>query len=206
VLYALAIVCGYVAGSLPFGYWLVRAFRGVDIRTVGSGNIGTSNVWRTFGMKLGLPVVILDTLKGFVPAFVFAHTAGYLYGALAGAGAVVGHAFPLFLRFQRGGKMVATAGGVLFALAPEAAGIGLAVWIAVFLLTRYASVASLSVAVVVPVTSYLIGDPWPATVFATVTAVGTVILHLPNVRRLLAGTESRSSIKLRAPRGVRPAA
>jgi glycerol-3-phosphate acyltransferase PlsY len=102
--------------------------------------------------------------------------------------------------------MVATAGGVLFALAPEAAGIGLAVWIVVFLVTRYASIASLSVAFVVPLTSYLIDDPWPATVFAAVTAVGTVILHLPNIRRLLAGTESRSSIRLRVPRGVRPAA
>jgi glycerol-3-phosphate acyltransferase PlsY len=195
VLYALAIACGYIAGSLPFGYWLVRAFRGVDIRTVGSGNIGTSNVWRTFGLKLGLPVVLLDMLKGFVPAFVFAHTAGYLYGALAGAGAVVGHAFPLFLRFQRGGKMVATAGGVVIAVAPLVAPVCAAIWIATFALSRYASLASILAALALPFAAYLLGYDVAVIVFMALAAVAIVWLHRANLSRLRAGTENRFNLR-----------
>src|SRR5438874_12639305 len=108
---------------MPFGYWLPRVFKGVDVRKGGSGNIGATNVWRTFGRWYGIPVVLLDTAKGFVPALVFTLTVGHLTGVLAGAGAIAGHWRPLFLRFQRGGKMVATAGGVLFAIAPYAAAI-----------------------------------------------------------------------------------
>src|SRR5438094_4594542 len=113
MLIALALVAAYLAGSMPFGYWLVRVTKGVDIRTVGSGNIGATNVWRTYGCWYGITVALLDAAKGFVPALVFTLTVGHLAGVLAGAGAIAGHFRPLFLRFQRGGKMVATAGGVL---------------------------------------------------------------------------------------------
>ena len=110
--HALLVVGGYLCGSLPFGYWLVRWFRGVDIRTVGSGNIGATNVWRTFGARLGIAVVVLDTLKGFVPALVASLWVGSLWGVVAGGAAMLGHSRPVFLRFTRGGKMVATCGGV----------------------------------------------------------------------------------------------
>src|SRR5919198_1791011 len=139
MLWAPLIVAGYLAGSMPFGYWLVRIAKGVDIRTVGSGNIGASNVWRTYGRKLGVPVVLLDTLKGFVPALVATLVAGHLAGALAGAAAMLGHWRPLFLRFQRGGKMVATCGGAFLGVAPLVALACVAVWIVIFLLSRYAS-------------------------------------------------------------------
>src|ERR671937_2513752 len=123
---ALALVVGYLAGSMPFGYWLVRLTKGVDIRTVGSGNIGATNVWRTYGRRYGLPVVLLDTAKGFGPALAATLAVGHLCGVLAGAAAMLGHWRPLFLRFAKGGKMVATAGGAFLGAAPLVGGIGAA--------------------------------------------------------------------------------
>jgi glycerol-3-phosphate acyltransferase PlsY len=114
-----ALIAGaYLLGSMPFGYWVVRALKGADIRTVGSGNIGASNVWRTYGKAYGVPIVVLDTAKGFVPGLVGTLVAGELVGVLAGGAAMLGHWRPLFLRFQKGGKMVATAGGTFFGAAP----------------------------------------------------------------------------------------
>src|SRR5215472_4219982 len=108
------VVLGYLLGSCPWGYWLVRLVKHQDIRKVGSGNIGATNVWRTYGWRLGLPVVVLDTLKGFVPALLGVVYVSHLAGILAGAAAMLGHFRPLFLRFAKGGKMVATCGGVMF--------------------------------------------------------------------------------------------
>jgi glycerol-3-phosphate acyltransferase PlsY len=197
---AILIVAGYLAGSMPFGYWLVRIAKGVDIRTVGSGNIGASNVWRTYGRGLGVPVVLLDTLKGFVPALVATLVAGHLAGALAGAAAMLGHWRPLFLRFERGGKMVATCGGAFLGLAPIVGGIGAGVWIATFLLLRYASVASMVAAISLPAVAAAIGEPWPVIAFGGLAAVAVVILHRGNIARLRAGTESR--FRFRRPASV----
>ena len=116
--FALLVVAGYLAGSCPFGYWLVRLARGVDIRTVGSGNIGATNVWRTYGRSYGLPVVLLDTAKGFVPALLATIYVSHLAGVVTGAAAMLGHWRPLFLRFAKGGKMVATCGGAFLGVAP----------------------------------------------------------------------------------------
>jgi glycerol-3-phosphate acyltransferase PlsY len=190
----LLIAVGYVVGSMPWGVWLVRAFRHEDIRRRGSGNIGASNVWRTYGWKLGLPVLLLDVAKGFVPAFVAAHTVGYLAAALTGGAAMLGHYRPLFLGFQKGGKMVATAGGAFLGMAPIAALGGLAVWIIVFVITRYPSVASMVTAVSLVAWSWLFGYPWPVTTFAALTAVGVILLHKANIRRLLHGEEHRSTL------------
>jgi len=118
LLVGLLVVAGYLAGSLPFGYWLVRWFRGADIRKVGSGNIGATNVWRTYGPRLGIAVMLLDTVKGFVPAFVATLWVGSLWGVVAGAAAMLGHSRPVFLKFARGGKMVATCGGAFLGVAP----------------------------------------------------------------------------------------
>src|SRR2546426_2901417 len=156
---ALAIVAGYLAGSMPFGYWLVRLTKGVDIRTVGSGNIGATNVWRTFGRRYGLPVVLLDTAKGFGPALAATLVVDHLAGVLAGAAAMLGHWRPLFLRFAKGGKLVATTGGAFLGVAPAVGGIGAGVWIVTFLLTRYASVASIVAAASVPAVAAALGYP-----------------------------------------------
>lgn len=189
--YASAIVCGYVAGSIPTGYWLVRAVKHVDIRTLGSGNIGGTNVWRVFGRWLGFPVVFVDTAKGFVPALLATLLVSHLAGVLAGSAAMLGHWRPLFLRWQRGGKMVATCGGAFLGVAPIVGGIAAGLWIAAFLLLRYASVASMVAACSLPVTAVLIGEPWPVIVFAGLAAVAVVVLHRANIARLRSGTESR---------------
>ena len=115
---ALFVIVGYLFGSIPTGYWLVRALRGEDIRKTGSGNIGATNVWRTYGAKLGVPVMFLDTMKGFVPALLATIYVGHLAGVLAGGAAMLGHWRPLFMRFAKGGKAVATCGGAFFGVAP----------------------------------------------------------------------------------------
>jgi glycerol-3-phosphate acyltransferase PlsY len=188
---ALFVVIGYLAGSIPTGYWLVRGVKHADIRTLGSGNIGGSNVWRVYGRRLGFPVVLVDTLKGFVPALVATLTVSHLAGALAGGAAMLGHWRPLFLRWRRGGKMVATCGGAFLGVAPIVGGIGAAVWIAVFLVLRYASLASIVAALTVPLISVLLDEPWPVIAFACVAAAAVIVLHRANIARLRAGTESR---------------
>jgi glycerol-3-phosphate acyltransferase PlsY len=188
---ALAIAAGYLSGSIPSGYWIVAAFKHTDIRKHGSGNIGATNVWRVFGRWYGAPVVALDIVKGFVPAFVFAHTVSPLAGVLAGAAAMLGHARPVFLKFERGGKMVATCGGAFLGVAWLVGLIGVAAWLVIFVLTRYASIASLVAAFVLPTASALLGEPWPVTLFAAASGAAVIVLHRANVKRLLRGEENR---------------
>ena len=194
---ALFAVIGYLCGSMPWGYWLVRIFRHEDIRTQGSGNIGATNVWRTHGKKLGLPAVVLDTAKGFVPAFVATAVVGHDAGVLAGAAAMLGHWRPLYLRFAKGGKMVATCGGVFFGVAVWVALTGLLAWLVTFLLFRYASLASIVAGISLPVMAAVYGYPMPVVVFGAGAAVAILYLHRTNLRRLRAGTEHR--FRLRRP-------
>jgi glycerol-3-phosphate acyltransferase PlsY len=184
-------LAGYLAGSVPTGFWLVRAFRREDIRAVGSGNIGATNVWRTYGARYGLPVMLLDTLKGFVPALLATIYVGHLAGVVAGGAAMLGHWRPLFMRFARGGKAVATCGGAFLGVAPLVGGIGAGVWIVVFALCRYASVASITAALSLPLVAVALGEPWPVIAFAGAAALAVVVLHRPNISRLRAGTERR---------------
>src|SRR5438552_609217 len=187
----LLVVAGYLLGSMPWGYWLVRLVKRDDIRRHGSGNIGGTNVWRGYGWRLGLPVVLLDTAKGFAPALVATLLVSHLAGVLAGAAAMLGHWRPLFLKWQRGGKMVATCGGAFLGVAPVVGGIGAGVWILLFLLFRYASLASMLAALSLPVIAVLLGQPWPVIAFGGAAAAAVVVLHRANIARLRAGTESR---------------
>jgi acyl phosphate:glycerol-3-phosphate acyltransferase len=193
--YALAAVGGYLAGSIPTGYWLVRAVKHADIRTIGSGNIGGTNVWRVFGRTLGLPVVVVDTAKGFVPALLATILVSHLAGVLAGGAAMLGHWRPLFLRWQRGGKMVATCGGAFLGVAPLVGGIGAGIWIVAFVLLRYASVSSMLAAASLPFAAVALAEPWPVIAFAAVAAVAVVVLHRGNIARLRAGTENRFRLR-----------
>jgi glycerol-3-phosphate acyltransferase PlsY len=188
---AVLAAAGYLLGSMPWGYWLVRLVKHDDIRKHGSGNVGGTNVWRAFGWRLGLPVVFLDTAKGFVPALVATLTVSHLAGVLAGAAAMLGHWRPLFLGWQRGGKMVATCGGAFLGVAPVVGGIGAGVWILVFVLLRYASLASILAALSLPVIAALLGASWPVILFAAGAALAVVVLHRANISRLRAGTENR---------------
>ena len=188
---AILVVAGYVCGSMPWGLWLVRIFRGVDIRTQGSGTIGATNVWRVHGRRLGLPAVFLDTAKGFVPALVATKLEGHGAGVLAGGAAMLGHYRPLFLGFRKGGKMVATTGGAFLGVAPLVGACSAGVWLVVFGLTRYASVASITSALSLPLWSWLLGYPWPVIVLAGVAALGVLLLHRANLGRLWRGEERR---------------
>ena len=194
---ALLVVAGYVLGSMPWGVWLVRLVKREDIRRQGSGNIGGTNVWRVYGWRLGLPVVLLDTVKGFAPALVGALVVSDLAGVLAGAAAMLGHWRPLFLKWQRGGKVVATCGGAFLGVAPVVGGIGAGVWILIFLLFRYASLASIVAALSLPIAAALLGESWPVIIFAAAAAVAVAVLHRANIARLRSGTENR--FKFRRP-------
>jgi acyl phosphate:glycerol-3-phosphate acyltransferase len=195
--FAAVVVLGYLLGSCPWGYWLVRLIRHEDIRKVGSGNIGATNVWRPYGRWLGVPVVLLDVLKGFVPAFLGMLVVSHWAGICAGAAAMLGHWRPLFLRFAKGGKMVATCGGVFFGVAVWVALTGGLVWLATFVLFRYASVASIVAGISLPVMAAVYGYPTPVVVFGCGAAAAILYLHRGNLRRLRAGTEHR--FRLRRP-------
>ncbi len=197
MLTAAFVVAGYLSGSLPWGYWLVRIFRGEDIRTKGSGNVGATNVWRVYGARLGLPAAILDVAKGFVPAFAATVVVGHGTGVLAGAAAMLGHARPIFLRFQRGGKMVATAGGAFLGVAPLVGAAAAGVWILVFAITRYASVASITSAASLAFWAWLFGYPWPVIAFGGAAGLGVVFLHRANIVRLWRGEETRLELRRR---------
>jgi glycerol-3-phosphate acyltransferase PlsY len=196
---ALAVLGGYLLGSLPFGYWLPRIFRGGDIRASGSGNVGASNVFRVYGRRLGAAVALLDVAKGFTAALIGLWAGGALVGVLAGAAAMIGHARPIFLRFQKGGKMVATGGGATLALAPLVALGCVGIWVVVFVTTRYASLASIATALALAVLVVLLGYPWPVIAFGIAGAAAVIFMHRQNIRRLVAGTEHRFA--LRRPRG-----
>jgi glycerol-3-phosphate acyltransferase PlsY len=195
---ALIVVAGYLVGSMPFGYWLVRLLRGEDVRSRGSGNIGATNVWRVYGKSFGIPIVLLDVAKGFVPSLLGLLVGGETVGVLAGAAAMLGHWRPLFLGLQKGGKTVATAGGVTLALAPVAALVCIGVWLLTFLVTRYSSVASLVTSLALPVTAFLTGEPWQTVTFAALACTAVFVLHRHNMRRLVNGTESRFTRTARA--------
>ena len=192
---AAAVIGGYLLGSLPFGYWLPRIFRGEDIRRQGSGNVGASNVFRVYGRRLGIAVALLDLGKGLAAALLGLWAGGALIGVLAGAAAMIGHARPIFLRFEKGGKMVATAGGAFLGLAPLAALGCIGVWLVVFLLTRYASLASIATALALVGFVLVIGYPWPVIAFAVAGAGAVVLLHRNNIRRLVGGTEHRFELR-----------
>lgn len=188
---ALLVAAGYLLGSMPWGYWLPWLVEHDDIRRHGSGNVGGTNVWRVYGWRLGAPVVLLDTLKGFVPALVATLMVSHLAGVLAGAAAMLGHWRPLFLRWQRGGKVVATCGGAFLGVAPVVGAVGAGVWIVVFLVFRFASLASIVAALSLPIAAVLLDEPWPVAAFAAGAAVAVLVLHRANIGRLRAGTENR---------------
>ena len=195
--FAALVVLGYLLGSCPWGYWLVRVIRHEDIRTVGSGNIGATNVWRTYGRRLGIPVVLLDTLKGFVPALVaiLFVSPPHLAGICAGAAAMLGHWRPLFLRFAKGGKMVATCGGVFFGVAIFVALTACGVWLVTFVLLRYASLASIVAGIALPVFAAVYGYPLSVILFGVAAELAILYLHRANLRRLRAGTEHRFQLR-----------
>jgi glycerol-3-phosphate acyltransferase PlsY len=189
---ALLVVAGYLLGSVSFALWLVRWRTGSDIRTVGSGNAGATNVMRAHGKTLAAAVALLDVAKGTVAVLlVRVVTADPRYAAAAGFAAVLGHVFPLYSGF-RGGKGVATAVGAFLALAPLATVICLAVFIAVVAVSRYVSLGSVvAIALLPPAAGLLSHAPRSVVVAAAATAVVVVFKHVGNLKRLARGEERK---------------
>jgi len=197
--YAILGALSYLIGAIPFGFLVART-RGIDIRTLGSGKIGATNVFRSVGKRYGMLVFTLDVLKGFVPAFFFPVLAASLVdvarpeavGLYSGCLAIVGHNWPVYLGFK-GGKGVATSAGVLLGVAPISVGIGVVAWIIVFAGSRFVSVASMLAAVVIALSAWLMarGDSMLIPVVLTLMAMLTVWRHRANIQRLLNGTENR---------------
>jgi acyl phosphate:glycerol-3-phosphate acyltransferase len=198
-------VSGYVLGSLPWGYWLSRFFTGKDIRQVGSRGTGAANVWRHAGFKMFFAVALLDIGKGSAAAALGLAVGGSSGAVVAGSGALVGHWRPLFLGFRRGGKIVATTVGVALVIAPLASVVMAVVWWMVLLTTRYTSVASIAASLSLPPLVFAFGGSWPEVLFTVGAAAAIIMLHLPNIARLLAGTENRITLRLPGVRRQSPA-
>jgi glycerol-3-phosphate acyltransferase PlsY len=184
----LSLAFGYLLGSIPFGLILTRMAGLGDVRKIGSGNIGATNVLRTGNKKLAAATLLLDALKGTAAAAI-ASLWGVEAGIAAGLAAFLGHLYPVWLSFK-GGKGVATYIGVLLGLAPVMVLVFGAIWLAVARITRYSSLSALVATVVVPIALYAAGYGKVAGLFAVMTAV-TWIKHRANIQRLLNGTESR---------------
>ena len=195
---ALAFALGYLLGTIPFGVVLTRAAGGPDLRAVGSGNIGATNVLRTGSKALAAATLIGDMLKGTAAVLLAAHFFGREAALAAGLGAVLGHVFPLWLKFK-GGKGVATYIGVLIGLAWIAAAIFGAIWLAVACISRYSSLAALIASALTPVTLWLMNRPDAAVLYAALTAL-LWFMHRANISRLLQGSEPKIGAKA-APSG-----
>jgi acyl phosphate:glycerol-3-phosphate acyltransferase len=191
----LIVAIGYLMGSIPFAFLLSRR-RGIDLRTVGSGNVGATNVLRTSGVPLAVVAMVLDALKGSVAVLVAAPIAlGPATPVAAGLASVIGHIYPVWLGFK-GGKGVATAAGVFGVLAPAALGVASAVFLLAVWTTRYISVGSLAAAVTLAVATAASEVPSPVAAGAVVTALVIVHRHRSNLSRIVAGTERRVGQRL----------
>ncbi|HHV35659.1 MAG TPA: glycerol-3-phosphate 1-O-acyltransferase PlsY [Syntrophomonadaceae bacterium] len=184
----MVFIC-YLIGSIPCGYMIGRRNR-VDLRRHGSGNIGATNAFRILGPEVGLLVLLCDVAKGFIPVLIVNNIFGPSWGVGAGLAAIVGHNWSVFLGF-RGGRGVATGAGVLIALMPGVVLIAFVVWVLVVLVSGYVSLGSIIGAVAVPIIALILRVPWVYFIFAVPAPILVIVRHLPNIRRLQDGTESR---------------
>ena len=190
--FALTAVVSYLLGSIPTGYLVAKA-KGIDIRAVGSGNIGATNVFRILGKTAGIFVLLVDALKGFVACRYVAfgpNAPSEAHEMVAGLFAILGHNYTCWLRFK-GGKGVATTAGVLLALAPIGFAVALTTFLIVLGLSRYVSLSSVTAAVVLPFGVWLAGGTTPMIALMSFLSAMVIYKHRSNIQRLIAGTESR---------------
>ena len=199
--YSLTALIGYLLGSIPTGFLAAKA-RGLDIRTVGSGNIGATNVFRYLGAPAGVFVLLADAAKGWLAVAVAAPlvcdwscpaagpATSEWFRLVAALGAVLGHNYTCWLHFK-GGKGIATSAGALVALVPWALLISLTVWVVTFALSRYVSLASILAALVLPFAAWLTGASLTLVAITAAMAALAIYKHMPNIQRLLKGTENR---------------
>jgi glycerol-3-phosphate acyltransferase PlsY len=203
--YILVVLIAYLLGSVPTGFLVAKA-RGVDIRTVGSGNIGATNVFRILGKPTGVFVLLADAAKGWLAVFVVAKlvsrwfypaadsTAGEWFAICAGVAAILGHNYTCWLHFK-GGKGIATSAGMLVALVPLPLLIILTIWVVVFAFTRYVSLASICASFSLPFAAWRVGESWTIVLVTAGLAALAIYKHKANIKRLINGTESKITLK-----------
>ena len=194
MLIVLSILIGYFLGSIPFRLLLCRIFLGIDIRQLGSGNIGATNVHRNTGAKLGISVLALDLLKGLFSAMIGYYFAKEIGAVLGGLAAIAGHNWSAYLKFV-GGKGVATTAGVALFLFPKAFLILFPLWVTVVAITKYVSLASVISAIAMPIVVFFFGYSLPYVLMSIFAGAFAVYRHRSNIQRLLSGTESKFSLK-----------
>jgi len=192
----IVVLLCYLIGSMPFSYLLSRIFEGVDIRKKGSGNIGATNVLRTSGVKIAVPALIGDLLKGIVAAWIGLSMGGTVLAVICSLAAVIGHCYSIFLRFY-GGKGVATAAGSVLYLMPDVLLILLCVFIVVAAISRYVSLASITATVLFPILTLLLMKPLPYIVSSFFLALLVIYRHRENIERLRNGTEMKINEKVK---------
>ena len=194
----LAIVIAYLLGSIPFSY-LAGKTRGIDLRRVGSGNLGAANAFRALGRNLGIAVLVADIGKGVLAVVIARALTDDPWPAIAAGAAMAGHVFPVWMRFK-GGKGVAVGGGAVIALMPLASVILLSLWLVVAVVSRYTSLASITAAVVATPLVWAMDYPRADVVFTAIAAIAVLLLHRGNIARLLQGRENRIELRRREPR------
>jgi len=202
----LAIILSYLLGSIPTSYIVGRLWKGIDLRTHGSGNVGATNTFRVLGPIPGVTVLLADILKGLVAVLLITRlvASGSISGewikVFCGLAAICGHNWTIFLKF-RGGRGVATSIGVFFGLVPQAIGITMIVGVAIIALSRYVSLGSISGAILFPILVYLVylfkkePLPLPYLFFSLLASLLVIIKHIPNIKRLIKGKENKLSFK-----------
>jgi len=195
--YLAALVLGYLLGSIPFGLVFTRLAGTTDIRSIGSGSIGATNVLRTGRIGLAAATLIADVLKGTAAVLLMTWWGGHDASLVAGLGAFLGHLFPVWLKFK-GGKGIATGLGILLAVSWKAALVTAVIWLVVAAASRYSSLSSLAASVAAPVVLWFIGTPSEALLFLAL-AVLAVIMHRGNIARLWQGTEGKIGEKASTP-------
>ena len=197
----LLVLAGYLLGSIPFGYLLVRVQSGGDIRAMGSGNIGATNVTRTAGWSIGVATLVLDGAKGFFAVWLAGHFSdgNIRFMMYAGLAAILGHVFPVWLKFS-GGKGVATALGVFLAICWSAVAVAVAIFAIVVIFWRYVSLGSVSAAAALPLLMYVLyapghAPPLPVSTGTLLAAILIILKHRWNIERLIIGTEPRFELR-----------
>lgn len=185
----LIVAVAYLLGSIPTAYLMGWTLRGIDIRTVGSGNVGATNVFRTIGKMAGISTLLIDMAKGLLAVeLALIYRGGDFWPLVAGVAAVAGHSWSLWVNF-RGGKGVATSAGVFLALLPGPMGLALLVFAVAFGASRRVSVGSILAAGTLPLAAFFLGSPPSRVMLAVVLSVVVIVRHIPNIRRLLRGEE-----------------
>lgn len=199
---AVLVVAAYLLGAIPTGYLAGRWTRGIDLREHGSGNLGATNTFRVLGARIAAPVMVFDLAKGFVPAALFPQWDGspeWSWALAYGAAAIVGHVFPVYMRF-RGGKGVATAAGVFLAIAPKAVVPAVVAWLVLLWLSRMVSLASITAAITL-IAGLVVAEDRPAVLaLGVAVALFVIYAHRSNIGRIMRGEEHRFG----RPRGAAP--